>query len=33
VWVLSELVVLLSNKKRRAIHDYMARTVVVRGRG
>jgi hypothetical protein len=30
VWVLSELVVLLANKKRRAIHDYMARTVVIR---
>lgn len=28
-WVLSELVVLLTNEKRRALHDYIAGTVVV----
>lgn len=31
-WTLSELVVLLFNEKRRAIHDYIAGTVVVRTR-
>jgi uncharacterized RDD family membrane protein YckC len=30
VWVWSEFVVLLTNKKRRALHDYMAGTVVIR---
>ena len=29
VWLLSELVVLLFNEKRRAIHDFIAETVVV----
>lgn len=29
VWVVSELVVLLMNKKRRALHDFIAGTVVV----
>lgn len=29
VWILSELVVLLSNSKRRAIHDFIAGTAVV----
>jgi uncharacterized RDD family membrane protein YckC len=29
LWIMSEIVVLLTNKKRRAIHDYMAGTVVV----
>lgn len=28
-WVLSELVVLLLNEKKRALHDYLAGTVVV----
>jgi uncharacterized RDD family membrane protein YckC len=31
-WTLSELVVLLFNEKRRAIHDYIAGTVVVHTR-
>ena len=31
-WTLSELVVLLFNEKRRAIHDYIAGTVVVHAR-
>ncbi len=30
VWIWSEFVVLLFNKRRRAIHDYMAGTVVVK---
>lgn len=30
VWVWSEFVTMLTNKKRRAIHDFMAGTVVVR---
>ena len=30
VWVWSELIVLLTNKKRRAIHDFIAGTVVIR---
>jgi hypothetical protein len=29
VWGLSELVVLLLNEKRRAVHDYIAGTVVI----
>ena len=29
VWICSELVVLLLNEKKRAIHDYLAGTVVV----
>jgi uncharacterized RDD family membrane protein YckC len=32
VWMLSEFVVLLFNRRRRAIHDYIAGTVVVRQR-
>lgn len=30
IWALSELIVLLFNKKRRAIHDFIAGTVVIR---
>jgi uncharacterized RDD family membrane protein YckC len=30
VWIFSEFVVLLTNKKRRALHDFMAGTVVIR---
>lgn len=30
VWVWSEIIVILFNKKRRAIHDYIAGTVVIR---
>lgn len=30
VWIWSEFVVLLTNKKRRALHDFLAGTVVVR---
>jgi uncharacterized RDD family membrane protein YckC len=30
VWVWGELIVLLTNKKRRALHDFIAGTVVVR---
>lgn len=30
VWVWSEFIVMLTNKQRRAVHDYMAGTVVVR---
>jgi uncharacterized RDD family membrane protein YckC len=33
VWVWSEFVVLLTNKKRRALHDYLAGTVVIRRMG
>jgi uncharacterized RDD family membrane protein YckC len=29
VWVWSELIVLLTNRKRRALHDFIAGTVVV----
>ena len=29
IWVLSELVVLLLNKKRRTLHDFIAGTVVL----
>jgi uncharacterized RDD family membrane protein YckC len=29
----SEFIVLLTNKKRRALHDFMAGTVVIRGSG
>lgn len=32
LWIWSEFVVLLFNKQRRAIHDYMAGTVVIRTR-
>jgi uncharacterized RDD family membrane protein YckC len=31
IWVYGEFVVLLTNRKRRAIHDFMAGTVVMRG--
>ena len=30
VWVWGELIVLLTNRKRRALHDFLAGTVVVR---
>lgn len=30
VWVLLEIITMLSNEKRRALHDFLARTVVVR---
>jgi uncharacterized RDD family membrane protein YckC len=30
VWVYSEFAVLLTNRKRRAIHDFMAGMVVIR---
>jgi uncharacterized RDD family membrane protein YckC len=30
VWVWGELIVLLTNRKRRALHDFIAGTVVVR---
>ena len=30
LWMLSEFVVLLMNKRRRALHDYLAGTVVIR---
>jgi len=30
VWVYGELIVLLTNKKRRALHDFLAGTVVIR---
>jgi len=29
IWIWSEFVVLLTNAKRRAIHDYLAGTVVI----
>lgn len=32
IWILSELVVLLITKRKRAIHDYMAGTVLVKAR-
>jgi len=31
VWVYAEFIVLLTNRKRRALHDFLAGTVVVRG--
>lgn len=31
IWILSELVVLLFNKRKMALHDYIASTVVIRG--
>lgn len=33
IWVYSEFIVLLTNKKRRALHDFMAGTVVIRRTG
>lgn len=30
IWVYSELIVLLTNKRKRAIHDYMANTVIIK---
>lgn len=30
LWILSQLVVLLTNKRRRAVHDFMAGTVIVK---
>ena len=30
IWVYSELIVLLTNKRKRAIHDFIARTVIIR---
>ena len=30
IWIWGEFVVMLTNKKRRAVHDFMAGTVVVR---
>ena len=30
IWICSEFIVLLTNKKRRAIHDFIAQTVVIR---
>ena len=30
IWIWSEFIVLLTNRKRRAIHDFIAGTVVVR---
>jgi uncharacterized RDD family membrane protein YckC len=32
IWIYSEFVTLLTNRKRKAIHDYMAGTVVIRGK-
>ena len=32
VWIWSELIVLLTNKRRRALHDFLAGTVVIRTR-
>jgi uncharacterized RDD family membrane protein YckC len=32
IWVLSEMIVLLFNKKKRALHDFIAGTVVIRTR-
>lgn len=32
IWIYSEFVVLLTNKKRKAIHDYMAGTVVIKSK-
>jgi uncharacterized RDD family membrane protein YckC len=29
IWVLSDFIVMLTNKKRRAIHDFIAGTVVI----
>lgn len=32
IWVYGELIVLLTNKRKRAIHDYIARTVVIKAK-
>ena len=32
IWIYSELIVLLTNKRKRAIHDYIASTVIVKGK-
>jgi uncharacterized RDD family membrane protein YckC len=32
IWIWSEFLTMLFNKKRRAIHDFMAGTVVIKGR-
>ena len=32
IWVYSEFIVLLTNKRKRAIHDYIAGTVIVKGK-
>ena len=33
IWIWSELVVMLTNERRRALHDFIAGTVVIRHRG
>jgi hypothetical protein len=32
IWVYSELIVMLTNKRKRAIHDYIAGTVIVQAK-
>ena len=32
IWIWSEFIIMLTNKKRRALHDFMAGTVVIRSR-
>ena len=32
IWIYSEFIVLLTNKRKRAIHDYIAGTVIVKGK-
>jgi uncharacterized RDD family membrane protein YckC len=32
LWIFSEFIVLLTNKRKRAIHDYIAGTVIVKGK-
>ena len=30
IWLIAEIIVMLSNKKRRTVHDYIAGTVVIK---
>lgn len=32
IWIISELIVLLLNKRKMALHDYIAKTVVIKGK-
>ena len=32
IWIWSELIVMLTNRRRRALHDFIAGTVVIRRR-
>ncbi len=32
IWIYSEFIVLLTNKRKRAIHDYIAGTIIVKAK-